>query len=134
MKIKVKNWFKNLKFLSLLKARNYFVNVVFLVGLRYFCISLVMELSSWTFLIMSVNNSSCVLSVGLCRRMYNISFQHRNVQLESSITRECTSGLVTYYDFTISFYITPIQSIELKILSHLGLGVGWILKLFKLLY
>jgi len=52
--------------MSFVETRIYFANIVFLFGLRYFCMSLVMELSSLSFLIISVNSSSCVLSVGLC--------------------------------------------------------------------
>jgi hypothetical protein len=59
-----------LKYLSFVE--NLFRQCCFLVFLRYFCISLVMELSSWTFLIISVNNSSCVLFW----RIYKISFKH----------------------------------------------------------
>ena len=77
-KTKNRNWE-----ITFVDMRVHFASVVFLFVLRYFCISLVIELSSWTFLIISVNNSSCVLSVGLCWRMYNISFQHNLLSLSA---------------------------------------------------
>ncbi len=69
--------------MSFVETRIYFANIVFLFGLRYFCMSLVMELSSLSFLIISVNSSSCVLSVGLYWRMYRISYQHNLLSLSA---------------------------------------------------
>ena len=83
-KVTVKRKTKNRNWeITFVDMRVHFASVVFLFVLRYFCISLVIELSSWTFLIISVNNSSCVLSVGLCWRMYNISFQHNLLSLSA---------------------------------------------------